>query len=76
MARIGNAILYLGQFSTKSEVIRVKNLVDQYQGIINTMLGQATPKLLLVDYDPARTKITDVIRFLNARGIVAKAIGL
>lgn len=76
MATSCNAILYLGQFTRQSETLQVKNLVDQYQGIIKTMLGQASPKLLLVDYDPAKAKVIDIIKYLQARGIVAKVIGL
>ena len=71
-----NAILYMSQISELSETKRVKGLIDQCYGVVNTMLGQATPKLLLVDYDPAQAKMIDLVNFLKSRGIIAKIVGL
>lgn len=71
-----NAILYFSKITEKSETIQVKSVVDQCKGIVKTMPGQASPKLLLVDYDPGKARISDIIETLEGHGIYARAVGL
>ncbi|WP_455208017.1 hypothetical protein [Kaarinaea lacus] len=71
-----NVMLYIQQFVSREQLAEAKNIVDTCKGIVNSMLGQASAKLLLVDYDPDMVSGKDIIDTLKGHGITAKLVGM
>ena len=71
-----NVMLYIQQMVSQDQMAEVKKIVDTCKGIVNTMLGQTSAKLLLVDYDPDMVSGKEIIETLKGYGISAKLVGM
>ncbi|MGD8560538.1 MAG: hypothetical protein PVH04_12785, partial [Gammaproteobacteria bacterium] len=69
-------LLYIRDFMTRDQLLEAKNKVDQYKGIINTMLGQVSANILLVDYDPGVVSGKEIVDQLERHGISAKLVAI
>ena len=76
MSHCTNVLLYIRQFVNREQLVEAKKKVDECKGIINTMLGQASANILLVDYDPQVVSGKDIIDSLRGHGITAKLVGM
>jgi hypothetical protein len=76
MKTCSNVLLYMRQFVNRDQLADAKRKVDDYKGIINTMLGQVSANILLVDYDPRVVSGKDIVDRLKSQGISAKLVGM
>lgn len=71
-----NVMVYIQQFVSQEQLAEAKKIVDTCKGIVNSMLGQTSAKLLLVDYDPEVVSGKEIIDTLRGHGITAKLVGM
>ena len=71
-----NVMVYIQQFVSQEQLAEAKKIVDACKGIVNSMLGQTSAKLLLVDYDPDMVSGKEIIDTLKVHGISAKLVGM
>lgn len=71
-----NVMLYIQQFVSQEQMAEAKKIVDTCKGIVHSMLGQTSAKLLLVDYDPDMLSGMEIIETLKGHGINAKLVGM
>ncbi len=76
MKNYSNVVLYIQQFVDRQQLVGAKQIVDACKGIANSMLGQTSAKLLLVDYDPEIVSGSEILDTLKGHGISAKLVGL
>lgn len=76
MKNCTNVLLYMRQLASREQLIEAKRKVDECKGIINTLLGQASANILLVDYDPQVVSGREIVDRLKAHGITAKLVGM
>jgi hypothetical protein len=69
-------MLYIQQFVSREQLAEAKKVVDACKGIVNTMFGQNSTKLLLVDYDPDMVSGKEILDTLRGHGIKAKLVGM
>ena len=71
-----NVMVYIQQFVDRQQLVDAKQIVDACKGIINSMLGQTSANLLLVDYDPGMVSGKEILDTLKVHGIDAKLVGM
>jgi len=71
-----NVMVYIQQFVSQDQLVEAKRIVDTCKGIVNSMLGQTSARLLLVDYDPEMVSGVEIIATLKGHGITAKLVGM
>ena len=71
-----NVMVYIQQYVDRQQLADAKQLVDTCKGIINSMLGQTSANLLLVDYDPDMVSGKEILDTLRGHGITAKLVGM
>ena len=76
MKNCSNVVLYIQQFVDRQQLASAKQIVDTCKGIVNSMLGQTSAKLLLVDYDPSIVTGKEILDTLKGHGISAKLVGM
>ena len=76
MKHCSNVMVYIQQFVSQEQMAEAKKIVDTCKGIVNSMLGQTSAKLLLVDYDPDVVSGKEIIETLKVHGISAKLVGM
>ena len=76
MENYSNVVLYIQQFADRQQLVGAKQIVDTCKGIVNSMLGQTSAKLLLVDYDPGIVSGKEILDTLKGHGISAKLVGM
>ena len=69
-------MVYIQQFVDHQQLADAKQIVDTCKGIINSMLGQTSANLLLVDYDTEMVSGKAILDTLRGHGITAKLVGI
>ena len=76
MNKCCNVMVYIQQFVDRQQLVDAKQIIDTCKGIINSMLGQTSANLLLVDYDPDIVSGKEILETLRGHGITAQLVGM
>jgi hypothetical protein len=70
-----NAVVHINEQLSTDEIHNIEKELSGVRGVVSACAHVKTPHLLVVDYDPQSIHSSDLLFFIERRGVHASLIG-